>query len=105
MAAVAKVPPGVGPRFPQVVVLVGATGDLARRKLLPGLFHLASAGFIPGCRIIGVSLDDLDADGFRELARSALRRILARARCTDAGLERVREQSRLRAARGRRRQR
>ena len=32
--------PGVGPRYPQVVVLVGATGDLARRKLLPGLFHL-----------------------------------------------------------------
>ncbi|MDY6946736.1 MAG: hypothetical protein SXG53_13520, partial [Pseudomonadota bacterium] len=45
-----KIPPGVGPRFPQVVVLVGATGDLARRKLLPGLFHLTSVGFIPGCR-------------------------------------------------------
>ena len=68
----AKIPPGVGPRFPQVVVLVGATGDLARRKLLPGLFHLASAGFIPGCRIIGVSLDNLDAEGFRKSARSAL---------------------------------
>src|SRR5476651_1439376 len=69
---VAKVPPGVGPQFPQVVVLFGATGDLARRKLLPGLFHLASAGFIPGCRIIGVSLDDLDAEGFRKIARDAL---------------------------------
>ncbi|HEV7138887.1 MAG TPA: glucose-6-phosphate dehydrogenase [Steroidobacteraceae bacterium] len=68
----AKVPPGVGPRFPQVVVLVGATGDLARRKLLPGLFHLSGVGFIPGCRIIGVSLDDLDAAGFRKLARGAL---------------------------------
>ncbi len=68
----AKVPPGVGPRFPQVVVLFGATGDLARRKLLPGLFHLSSAGFIPGCQIIGVSLDDLDAAGFRASARSAL---------------------------------
>jgi glucose-6-phosphate 1-dehydrogenase len=66
-----KVPPGVGPRFPQVVVLVGATGDLARRKLIPGLFHLSSAGFIPGCRIIGVSLDDLDAEGFRKVARAA----------------------------------
>jgi len=69
---VAKVPPGVGPQHPQVVVLVGATGDLARRKLLPGLFHLTSSGFIPGCRIIGVSLDDLDADGFRKVARDAL---------------------------------
>src|ERR1700716_1119146 len=69
---VAKIPPGVGPQFPQVVVLVGATGDLARRKLLPGMFHLASSGFIPGCRIIGVSLDDLSADDFRRFARDAL---------------------------------
>src|SRR6202166_240782 len=69
---VAKIPPGVGPQFPQVVVLVGATGDLARRKLLPGMFHLASTGFIPGCRIIGVSLDDLSADDFRNFARDAL---------------------------------
>ena len=37
----------IGPRYPQVVVLFGATGDLARRKLLPGLLHLLSAGFIP----------------------------------------------------------
>jgi glucose-6-phosphate 1-dehydrogenase len=63
---------GVGPKHPQVVVLVGATGDLARRKLLPGLFHLSCAGFIPGCRIVGVSLDELDADGFRGAARAAL---------------------------------
>ncbi|WP_448950811.1 glucose-6-phosphate dehydrogenase [Labrys neptuniae] len=62
----------VGPGKPQVVVLFGATGDLSRRKLLPGLFHLASAGFIPGCRIIGVSLDAIDADGFRAIARDAL---------------------------------
>src|SRR5271166_5596653 len=69
---VAKIPPGVGPQHPQVVALVGATGDLARRKLLPGLFHLVSTGFIPGCRIIGVSLEDMDAEGFRKLAREAL---------------------------------
>jgi len=69
---VAKIPPGVGPRFPQVVVLFGATGDLAHRKLLPGLFYLSHAGFIPNCRIVGVSLDDMDADGFRAAARKAL---------------------------------
>ena len=63
---------GVGPRFPQVVVLFGATGDLSHRKLLPGLFYLSSAGFIPGCRIVGVSLDEINADGFREAARKAL---------------------------------
>jgi len=70
---VAKILPGVGPQFPQVVVLVGATGDLSRRKLLPGLFHLCNVGFIPDCHIIGVSLDELDDDGFRTVARDALR--------------------------------
>jgi glucose-6-phosphate 1-dehydrogenase len=69
---VAKIPPGVGPQFPQVVVLFGATGDLARRKLLPGLFYLANNGFIPGCRIVGVSLDEIDAEAFRASARKAL---------------------------------
>jgi glucose-6-phosphate 1-dehydrogenase len=68
----AKISSRVGPQYPQVLVLVGATGDLSRRKLLPGLFHLSSAGFIPGCRIIGVSLEDLDAEGFRKIAREAL---------------------------------
>src|ERR1700739_5025365 len=68
----AKISPGVGPRFPQVVVLFGATGDLAHRKLLPGLFRLTAIGFIPACRIIGVSLEDMDAEAFRKLARAAL---------------------------------
>ena len=79
----AKIPPGVGPRYPQVVVLFGATGDLARRKLLPGLYHLTSAGFIPGCRIIGVSLDDIDTHAFRAIARSALEEFSSR-RLNDA---------------------
>ncbi len=74
----AKIAPGVGPKYPQVVVLFGATGDLSRRKLLPGLFHLACAGFIPGCRIVGVSLDDIDPDGFRAIAREALNQFSTR---------------------------
>ncbi len=68
----ARIPAGVGPKLPQIVVLFGATGDLAHKKLLPGLFHLCSAGFIPKCRIIGVSLDAIDADGFRAIAREAI---------------------------------
>jgi glucose-6-phosphate 1-dehydrogenase len=39
-----------------VIVLFGATGDLAKRKLLPGLFHLYVAGLLPkDFRIIGSS--------------------------------------------------
>src|SRR3954454_6087624 len=59
------------PIAPYVVVLFGAAGDLAKRKLLPGLLHLSQAGMIPDCRIVGTSLEDLDDDGFRALARKA----------------------------------
>src|SRR6266436_4824425 len=83
MSTVIKNQARVGPRYPHLVVLVGATGDLARRKLLPGLFHLSTAGFIPGCRIIGVSLDDMNADGFRKVARGALDEFSTR-KVTDA---------------------
>jgi glucose-6-phosphate 1-dehydrogenase len=68
----AKATAGVGPKLPQVVVLFGATGDLSHKKLLPGLYHLAAAGFIPKCRIIGVSLDAIDAQGFRAIAHDAV---------------------------------
>jgi len=67
-----KIPAGVGPKLPQIVVLFGATGDLSQRKLLPGLFHLAAAGFIPKCRVVGVSLDDIDSEAFRALAHCAI---------------------------------
>ena len=74
----AKIPAGVGPKNAQVLVLVGATGDLARRKLLPGLFHLCRTGFIPACRIVGVSLDDMDAEAFRAFARAAIEEFVPR---------------------------
>ncbi|GAA3745793.1 glucose-6-phosphate dehydrogenase [Salinactinospora qingdaonensis] len=39
------------PLVPQVLVLLGATGDLARRKLFPGLFRLDRAGLLPPLRV------------------------------------------------------
>ena len=39
-----------------VIVMFGATGDLAKRKLLPGLFHLAEVGLMPErYRIVGTA--------------------------------------------------
>lgn len=56
-----------------VIVLHGATGDLARRKLLPGFFQLHRAGFLPErYRIVGSASADLGDEGFRALARNAL---------------------------------
>jgi glucose-6-phosphate 1-dehydrogenase len=56
-----------------VIVLFGATGDLARRKLLPGLFHLAAAGLMPDkYEIIGSSRKGQTDEEFRERARQAV---------------------------------
>ena len=59
------------PLTPHVIVLFGATGDLARRKLIPGLLHLYQAGLVPECRIVGTSLEDFDDESFRTFARKA----------------------------------
>ena len=64
----------VTPLEPHVIVVFGATGDLARRKLLPGFLHLHHAGLLPRCRIVGVSLDDLDDEAYRQLAYEACTR-------------------------------
>ena len=59
-----------------VIVLFGATGDLARRKLLPGLFHLAKAGLMPAkYQIVGSSpaQSALSDAGFRTHAKDAVR--------------------------------
>jgi glucose-6-phosphate 1-dehydrogenase len=65
------VPSLMAPVKPHVIVLFGATGDLARRKLLPGLLHLSLAGLVSDCRIVGTSLDDFDDEAFRVFARKA----------------------------------
>ncbi len=57
----------------QVIVLFGATGDLAKRKLLPGIFHLAQVGLMPKrFRIIGVARRGIEVEEFRELARASV---------------------------------
>jgi glucose-6-phosphate 1-dehydrogenase len=57
----------------QVIVLFGATGDLAQRKLLPGIFHLFEAGLMPErFALIGTSRSDLSDEEFAELAREAV---------------------------------
>ena len=73
---VAKEPSAVDTtvRIPEshVIVLFGATGDLARRKLLPGIFHLSTAGLMPQhFRIVGTSRREFSDDDFRGLARAS----------------------------------
>jgi len=58
-----------------IIVIFGATGDLAKRKILPGLFHLAVAGLLPHhYRIIGVSRSAVveSSEAFRDQALQAV---------------------------------
>jgi glucose-6-phosphate 1-dehydrogenase len=58
---------------PTTVVLFGATGDLARRKLLPGLLHLFETGLLRDIRIVGTSLDEHTTDSFVSFAEQSVR--------------------------------
>ena len=58
---------------PHLIVLFGAGGDLAARKLIPGFFHLQNAGLLPQqWRLVGTAEQDYDDDGFRDHAREAI---------------------------------
>jgi len=60
---------------PCVIVLFGATGDLAKRKLVPALFALASAGAMPrDYAVVGFSRSAESDDHLREHLRGALER-------------------------------
>jgi len=58
---------------PHVIVIFGATGDLARRKLLPGLLRLFQAGLMPEFRIVGISMEEIGDAEFRGIAEGACR--------------------------------
>lgn len=56
-----------------VIVLFGATGDLAARKLLPGFFRLANVGLMPkDYRIIGSARHGITSDEFRQHAHDVV---------------------------------
>ncbi len=63
----------VVPVDPFDLVVFGATGDLARRKLIPALYRrMADGQMLDTARIICAARSDLDTDGFRKLASDAL---------------------------------
>ncbi len=55
------------------LVIFGGTGDLARRKILPGLFRRFRAGQMPGdSRIIGAARSDIDRAAYQDSIKKAL---------------------------------
>ena len=68
----------VVPVEPFDLVVFGATGDLARRKLIPALYHRMADGQMPDeARIIGTSRTEMDDDGFRKVSSQALDEFVA----------------------------
>ncbi len=53
------------------LVLFGATGDLAKKKLYPALYRLAARGRL-GIPVIGVAVSDWDDNRLRKYARMAV---------------------------------
>lgn len=63
------------------LVIFGATGDLARRKILPGLYRRFVAGQMPGeSRIIGAARADHRTDSYRDQVCTALGEFVPKAR-------------------------
>ena len=59
------------------IVIFGAAGDLAQRKLIPALFQLDRAGLLnEHSRIIGVARDEYDQEGFAKRCKSSLERFV-----------------------------
>src|SRR5215213_7742344 len=58
---------------PTTLTIFGATGDLARRKLLPAIYNLAHEGSLPErFNLVGVSRRDQSDDDFRAFARESI---------------------------------
>ncbi|MFZ0994504.1 MAG: glucose-6-phosphate dehydrogenase [Candidatus Dormiibacterota bacterium] len=58
----------------QDLLVFGATGDLAQRKLLPALYELSLQGLLPKKGdILGTATKELGDHGFREIARAAVK--------------------------------
>jgi glucose-6-phosphate 1-dehydrogenase len=65
---------------PTTLAIFGATGDLARRKLLPALYNLAHEGALPErFNLIGVSRRDQSDEDFRNQARESIQQFSRRA--------------------------
>ena len=61
------------PTDPCVFVIFGGTGDLARRKLLPALYHLALGGLLPrGFAVMAYASQNWTDEQYREFAHEAI---------------------------------
>src|ERR1700753_273294 len=67
------------PVHPTALIVFGATGDLARRKLLPAVYNLAHDGALGApFELVGVSRGEQTDAGFQAMARESIERFSRR---------------------------
>ncbi len=65
----------VKPRIPTIVVIIGATGDLMTKKIVPALYNLFAKDSLPRMfRVVGFARRDLTDSDFRERVREILKK-------------------------------
>ena len=85
---------GLLPPNPTVLIVFGAGGDLAMRKLLPAVANIGMDGTLPDrFALVGVSRDPMTDEEFREQVRASLLRFSRRTMDPDV-LERLLERTR-----------
>ncbi len=88
MASTVSVPEGENPLVagierlpvpPTSLIIFGATGDLAHRKLLPALYNLAHEGQLPErFEMVGVGRRDQEHEDFRDAVLDSIERFSRR---------------------------
>jgi glucose-6-phosphate 1-dehydrogenase len=82
------------PVHPTTLTIFGATGDLAKRKLLPAIYNLAHEGALPErFNLIGSSRSDMPDEDYRKIVNESVHQFSRREpdeKVLDALLERVR---------------
>lgn len=70
------------------LVIFGGTGDLARRKIFPGLYRRFCSGQMPSTsRIVGAARSDMDSAAFRDMIRDAIHTFSEKNYCDEAKIE------------------
>ncbi len=64
--------PGAGAGDRDALILFGATGDLARKKIFPSVYEMERNGSLRGVPIIGVASREWDDDQLRDRARESV---------------------------------
>src|SRR5437763_5059244 len=67
-------PPKGNPADPCLMVIFGASGDLTKRKVIPALYNLSQSSYLPAnFAVIGLAIDSMDSEKFRETMTEEVR--------------------------------